>query len=239
MGTHEIDERPATEGDRAKDRRGWLPQAFGRGDPRAIADPIVEPLWDGIRVLVHVADGRVAAIIDTAGTDRAATYSGVAAAINDALRDAPLPATDAVIDGYIAADPDQEPSLPLIAPIPARKGAVTQMILGAARIGREGPRPPEPPVPGGETGFAAIDLLVVDGSSLLDVPLLERKRQLESTLAQTSLVRCTPFTRLPLDARLPAWRALGYRGLAYKGANGRYRPGTHAIDWIAAALPQA
>src|SRR6266566_1887143 len=32
----------------------WRPQGFGKSRAAAIDDPIVEPLWTGIRVLAHV-----------------------------------------------------------------------------------------------------------------------------------------------------------------------------------------
>ncbi len=48
---------------------------------------------------------------------------------------------------------------------------------------------------GEDHAFVAIDLLWLDGEPLDDVPLLERKRLLDTVLAQSRLVRVTPFVR--------------------------------------------
>ena len=56
----------------------------------------------------------------------------------------------------------------------------------------------------------AIDLLWLDGESLLDVPLLERKRLLESVLDESELVRRGAFVRPPIETWIGSWRALGF-----------------------------
>jgi ATP-dependent DNA ligase len=82
------------------------------------------------------------------------------------------------------------------------------------------------------------DLLWLDGQWLLDVPLLERKRVLESILPPGQLVRPGPFVRMPIDSWIGSWRAQGFRGMAFKAANSRYRPGETAADWTLADLPR-
>jgi hypothetical protein len=86
--------------------------------------------------------------------------------------------------------------------------------------------------------FVAIDLLWLDGESLLDVPLLERRRLLESVLAESDLVRRGVFVRPPIDAWVGSWRALGFAGLSYRGANSRYQPGRPSDDWVTASMPR-
>ena len=82
--------------------------------------------------------------------------------------------------------------------------------------------------------------LVVANSSLaptyfklLDVPLLERHRLLESVLAQGPLVRVSVLCRPPIDPWVATWQASGLRGGMLKAANGRYLPGDRSPEWRA------
>jgi hypothetical protein len=81
--------------------------------------------------------------------------------------------------------------------------------------------------------FVALDLLQVDGQPLFDLPLLERKRILESLVQQTELVRVSPYTRPPIDPWVASWKGAGFKGAMMKAANGRYTPGGYARDWTA------
>ena len=80
-------------------------------------------------------------------------------------------------------------------------------------------------------GFIAVDLLRVDGTSLLEVPLLERKRLLESVVVPGPLVRTSPHVRPPIDSWIATWKALGLRGGILKAANSRYVPGDDSVEW--------
>jgi ATP-dependent DNA ligase len=86
--------------------------------------------------------------------------------------------------------------------------------------------------------FVAVDLLAIDDDTLLDVPLLERKRILDSAFEERALVRRTPFVRPPVDQWMVAWRGMGFREVAYKAANSRYTPGDPNDDWAAVAIPR-
>ncbi len=83
----------------------------------------------------------------------------------------------------------------------------------------------------GETSFVALDLLSIDGQALFDLPLLERKRQLESLFIDTELVRVSPHARPPLGPWLNTWKSAGFRGVMMKAANSRYRPGDLTLEW--------
>jgi ATP-dependent DNA ligase len=86
--------------------------------------------------------------------------------------------------------------------------------------------------------FVAVDMLMFDDETLLDVPLLERKRLLESVLVEGRLVRRSIHVRLPIDVWLRTWRNLGFQWVAYKEANSRYMPGAANEDWVRAAIPR-
>jgi bifunctional non-homologous end joining protein LigD len=86
--------------------------------------------------------------------------------------------------------------------------------------------------------FVAVDLLEIDGTTLLDVPLLERKRLLESIVVQGELLRIGAYVRPPVDAWLGTWRSLGFFDVAYKAANGRYTPGRPSETWATARIPK-
>ena len=85
--------------------------------------------------------------------------------------------------------------------------------------------------------LVAIDLLWLDGQPLFDVPLLERKRLLESALDESDIIRRGQFVRPPINTWIGSWRALGFSAITFKSPNGRYRPGTTADDWTIASMP--
>jgi ATP-dependent DNA ligase len=80
-------------------------------------------------------------------------------------------------------------------------------------------------------GFVAVDLLRIDGASLLDVPLLERKRLLESVIAPGPLLRLSPHVRPPIDPWIATWKSMGLRGGIMKAANSRYHPLDDTVEW--------
>lgn len=83
-----------------------------------------------------------------------------------------------------------------------------------------------------ENCFIAVDLLELDGQELFDVPLLERRRLLESVITENARVRVTPAVRPPIDASVSVWRALGFAFYVAKHANSRYLPGERNPDWV-------
>jgi ATP-dependent DNA ligase len=86
--------------------------------------------------------------------------------------------------------------------------------------------------------LVAVDLLALGDEPLLDIPLLERKRLLESVLREGPRIRRTPFVREPAGSFIITWRSLGFGGLAYKEANSRYRPGAANDDWSLIPMPR-
>ena len=198
--------------------------------PPPITDPIIEPCWSGTRVIAHFrveAGGEPDApvhlqLLDAGGED----VTGTAPRVVDALS-ASVMALDAVIDGILTEQ--------------ATAGGEGTALIPRAEVSRMGllmPRKADmtyAPLKGetraGETAFVALDLLMVDGQPLIDLPLLERKRQLESLFVDSELVRISPYARPPLGPWLNTWKAAGFRGVVMKAANSRYRPGDFTLDW--------
>jgi hypothetical protein len=219
----------------------WRPQEFGDGRARDVDDPIVEPLWTGPRVLAFV------------GNDQAALsdVDGEAVLIRNDLRAALIEAVDGatvLIEGTLTPEPLQAPDdlaarEGLALPKPSR--VATQLLIGdrgdrkdrlVARIEEVQRRATDRLQD--EVALVAVDLVWLDDESLLDIPLLERKRILESVLAESRLIRLGSYVKPPIDTWLGAWRTFGFRRIAYKGANSRYVPGVKNQAWALAEIPR-
>jgi bifunctional non-homologous end joining protein LigD len=85
---------------------------------------------------------------------------------------------------------------------------------------------------GGRQIFAAFDLLEVDGESLLNIPLLERRRHLEGVLTPSPNVRLTPYVTRGLRAWHDTLLAQGFRRAVLKNWNSSYAPGKTTDDWL-------
>jgi ATP-dependent DNA ligase len=218
----------------------WRPQSFGSRSFRDVADPLVEPLWTGIRVLAHVSDEDVALFDDQGGRR---SLPSIEAGLAIALR-----AAAAIIDGYLtseAARTGEGIGAALGAEAPTAGQVARQMIVGGGATDRrrhlvESLEASASRAIGEEDdiAFVAVDLVALDGEPLLDVPLLERKRLLDSILEEGEIVRRGVHVRPPVDTWVATWRAMGFRGLAYKGANSRYRPGERNNAWATAPMPR-
>jgi hypothetical protein len=197
----------------------WRPQTFGRRGARQIADPVIEPLWSGVRLLVHLVAGNVE------------------------LRDAEGAAIERPELASALADAGVGVSVAPIVANPRPADMARQMVLGghsrrAELVDALEDAAPVPLAAGDETAFVAVDLLLLDGESLLDVPLLERKRLLDGVIVESALVRLGIHVRPPVDTWLGTWRNFGFQSLAYKEANGRYRPGERNDGWATARIPR-
>ena len=256
----------------AHDSGGWRPQAFGRRRSRDVRNAVVEPGWDGARVLVHVRPPDPVRLIDIDGEDLADSCGAIVAALEGAIR-----AESAVFDGYLTYQATARPgaTLPGGDDEQTLPRHVSRLVLGATadrfldarpnRIGRVRGGSVELPeqdadepdsgerdsdedadqivvkfdaAADGPLAFVAVDLLEVDGTLLLDVPLLERKRILDGVLVENLLIRKSMFIREPVNSFLLTWRTAGFRELAYKDANSRYRPGTEHDGWVLAPMPR-
>jgi ATP-dependent DNA ligase len=212
----------------------WRPQAIGRKPARNVPDPIIEPGWSGQRVLARAGlrpDGTgYATLTDDQGVDCTAEFEPVAAAIAQACL-----ADELVLDGWLSVEPTQR-SLGVTMNVvePQTSGQVFGQMLGAGGKVRETPvRPLDPDRP---IAFVAVDLLLIDGTVLIDLPLLERKRLLDGALRSGELTRITPYVRPPIGSLAVTWRSLGFSEMVYKPANGRYLPTGEPSDWAVALI---
>jgi ATP dependent DNA ligase-like protein len=219
----------------------WRLQLFGDKRAATIADPIVEPLWTGPRVLALV-DGTAVRLTGADG-DPIDGPEAIVAALRDAVGGATV-----LIEAYLTPEPLRGVSGAAsrdIVTLPRPGEAMTQMIVGSRgqrkdRLLAQQDEARQRTIEGTDEDLAlvAVDLLWLDDESLCDVPLLERKRILESVVGESHLVRVGIHVRPPIDTWLGSWRAFGLRRLAFKAANSRYLPGQKNQEWSQAEIPQ-
>jgi ATP-dependent DNA ligase len=104
--------------------------------------------------------------------------------------------------------------------------------IGAESAVIDGIWSPQPVAEEDGRAFVAVDLLELDGESLLDVPLLERRRLLESVITEGDDVRLSPVVKHPIGGWLDSWRGIGFTHVVAKHQNSRYAPGEQNEDWL-------
>lgn len=207
-----------------------------------ILDPVLEPFWSGQRAFAHLEteldaepgrDAASVALLDEFGADVGAELPELTRALAQGIL-----AIDAIVDGIVSAQVGLDGVG--TAPIPELRRGPAGMVLRSSSDVDIVPRGGGGDAPGTTAddsgapdalGFIAVDLLRVDGTSLLDVPLLERKRLLESVILPGPLVRLSVHVQPPIDPWLATWKSMGLRGAMLKAANSRYRPGDDTIEW--------
>ena len=207
-----------------------MPKRTAPGHPRTEAPAFIAPMlatlvaapfddpdwsfevkWDGFRVEAVVA--KAAVRLWTRGEQDAARYFG-------AFLDPPtwIAARSAVVDGeVIALDARGEPDFALL----------QERIRGRGRTG-------EPVGDGaGATAFVyeVFDLLHLDGRSLLDEPLAERRRLLATVLRPDPRVRLSEDVVGTGLAFFEAARSRGLEGMMAKDRRSTYRPGERTKAW--------
>ena len=168
------------------------------------ADWQFEIKWDGFRVET-VVDGKTVRLW-TRGEQDAARYFGT-------FLDPPswIAARQAIVDGeVIALDDHGEPDFALL----------QARIKGQGRTGT-----PTPFV------YEVFDLLWLDGRSLLDEPLEERRRLLAGALQADPRVRLSEHIEGEVIAFFEAARVRGLEGIMAKDRHSRYEPGKRSMAW--------
>jgi hypothetical protein len=224
----------------AADPREWRPQRVKVVRNAEVTDPILEPLWTGVRVIAHFEDsenedewGEVV-VIDEFGDDASADAPQAVDQLRRAIR-----ARSAVVDGIITREATAGGENTAIGLFPT-VNPVKKFFLGGNAAEADVKYEPRGPRQQGPPAFVALDLLSVDGQHLFDVALLERKRLLESLIEESELVRVSPWARPPVRTWFNTWRSAGFRGMILKSANSRYRPGEETSQWaLVERMPRA
>jgi len=218
------------------------PQAYGRAKTDDILDPVIEPLWYGLRVIA-AADESGTSFVDEEGQP-VDDFPDLGEALRLATRSAP---DGVVVDGYITKmTPDREDDLvPPGAELPSTGQLLSKMLFGARRnkseeaIKRIEAQDEARMFAADEVANLVVtDLLWLEGAWLLDVPLLERKRLLDSVVVGSVLVRPGVHVRAPVDPWIGSWRIQGFPGITFKAANSRYHPGAVNEEWATTPMPR-
>jgi bifunctional non-homologous end joining protein LigD len=175
------------------------------GAPFDDPDWLFEVKWDGFRVET-IVDGGTARLW-TRGEQDAARYFGP-------FLDPPtwLAARSAIVDGeVIALDEHGEPNFALLQARIKGRGVATE---------------PTPFV------YEVFDLLHLDGHSLLDEPLEERRRLLATALRPDPRVRLSEHVEAGGIAFFEAARVRGLEGIMAKDRRSPYVPGKRTDRWL-------
>lgn len=81
-------------------------------------------------------------------------------------------------------------------------------------------------------GVVLVDLLELEGESVLDVPFQERRRLLEAIVTATEGVHPGPLVKHPVARWLATWRADGFEHYVAKHQNAAYAPGGQTDEWL-------
>ncbi|MDZ7674489.1 MAG: non-homologous end-joining DNA ligase [Acidimicrobiales bacterium] len=176
-------------------------------------DWLHELKWDGMRLLVDVADGELA-LTSANGRDVTGSYpelAGLAGALG---------VDSAVLDGEVVAFDDA--GRPDFGRLQHRMHVADPR--RAAELATEIP-----------TVLCLFDLLALDGHDTTGLPLVERRRLLES------LVEPGPHWQVPTAhddgaALLAAAHERDLEGVIAKRRDSIYRPGTRTRDWVKAKV---
>ncbi len=214
------------------------PQRYGTSSSKRIADPLVEPLWSGMRVIGAADEG--GAVLLEGGEEL--SLSPISNALWAMVRST---AETVIVDGYLTKQAHPDGALgPRLDLEPSAGDVLKQALIGLhpkrhqdVQLLREADGVTQLFRPDDVVTLLVTDLLWLDGTSLLDIPLLERRRLLEAVLPGDELVRPGPYVRPPLHSWIASWRSQGFTGLTFKEANSRYRPGEIARDWATSSMP--
>ena len=223
----------------------WRPQRPGRRKPKDIREALVEPDWMGLRVLAVVGGGEAVFV-----------HEGEALTLPGELPQALLEsftAYDALIEGRLTTKALESsegitlPEVPVERPsilIPKRLGGGKDDPFVRVRDHEAAAKTEAPVVlaeleAGVRHAFVATDLLWLDGTPLDDIPLLERKRLLETVLDETYLIRVTPYVLDTTVQTQVTWHSMGFRDLHYRSRNSRYLAGEENHDCAVAAPPSS
>lgn len=185
-------------------------QATLTKDPFAHDDWLFEPKLDGVRAIVTLEDGE-ASLRSRRGNDMTKQYPTLAAVLGR------QPANTMILDGEIVAvDERGVPSFELL-----QQRMNLQNGHEIAQADRDLP-----------VFFYVFDLLYLDGVDLTRVPLEERRRLLERTLAPSAWVKLLEAFDVDGLTAYEAVQHLGLEGLVAKKRDSKYSPGRRSKQWL-------
>jgi bifunctional non-homologous end joining protein LigD len=207
--------------------RDWLCLLAGKVSlPQPAPPPVFEPMmavlqtapfdaagwlfevkWDGHRCLANL--GTATRLTSRTGRDATGQFPELAEMHRQ------LAARNAVVDGEVVAlDADGRPSF-------ARMQ--DRFHRSAEELARTAGRVP--------IQFIAFDLLWLDGVSLLDLPLAERRARLAEVFVETRRMRLSQVVEEAGIAFFDEIEKLGLEGVVGKRLASPYRPGQRSPDW--------
>ena len=182
--------------------------ATAAAEPFDSRDHLFEVLWDGIRAIVFVDDGDVT-VRSRDGDDLTAAFPELQKLAGR------IKGRRAILDGEIVSfAKDGKPSF--------------------ARLLQRLNRPPAG-VPGArrpvKINYQVFDILHLDGETLFDLPLIDRKQVLLDHLSPSRLAQSIDFIVIDGVDYFQAISNLGLGGMVAKRMTSRYRPGERIADW--------
>lgn len=169
---------------------------------------IYEVKWDGVRALAVCEEETV--LVSRNRRDITGTYPELA----DIHRQ--LVAVDAVVDGEIVAMSGGRPSF--------------ERLQG--RINLQNERDIKAAMSHTPVSFVAFDVLYLDGHSLLNQPLEDRKAALSELIVPSDRIQASDCVEREGVALFEAARAQGLEGIVAKKLGCPYRPGRRSKEWL-------
>jgi bifunctional non-homologous end joining protein LigD len=169
---------------------------------------IFEVKWDGVRALAVCADETV--LLSRTKREITATYPEF-----ERLHER-IVALEAVVDGEIVALANGKPSFERL----------------QARMNLQKPRDIERMIKQVPVVYIAFDLLYLDGRSLVETPIEDRKKLLGEIVVPAPNVLVSDYVENDGTALFEAARAQGLEGIVAKRQGSPYRPGRRTREWI-------
>ncbi len=193
----------------------------------AFDDPdwLFEIKWDGYRVQAVVGGDRLR--LWTRRRVDAAQY------LPELVGDTSwIDADEAVVDGEVVAlDEEGRPNFGLLQ---ERTGLAGMEVASSRR--KRPPRRTREERGAITVAYMAFDLLHLNGRSLVDVPLEDRKRLLGHVLRPHPIVRAATHVVGDGEAFMHAAAARNLEGIVAKRRSSRYQPGRRSPDWLKVKL---
>ncbi len=199
-------------------------------EPFDSPEHIFELMWGGIRAMVHVSDG-VAHVKARNGRDLTPYFPELRVIAER------LDAREAILDGEIvAADGEGHPAFELLRPrlhtmataLTAERGQVAQLPV-EFRLKKLA----------GSLTYVAFDILWLDGRSLLDRPLWQRKNRLHQVVTPGPEFSPVDFVDNEGVAFFEAVIERRLEGVVAKQKASRYTPRRRSKDWLEVRAFQA